>query len=1141
MMLRRRYASLHRRSSVVCPIALAFIVLIGATALAANIETEVVSPKMVRVPAPGGGFRLVPDEAASGQLLVQVAANATMADITAALQKHECSLQQIIPHTPIAVVELPAGMSVTEGVSKLSGEAVIAAAGPDRVMYLQVVPDDPLYAEQYQWNLMDSPAGWDMQTGSSSVVVAVVDTGYDPDHPDLVDKYWVNAAEEAGMPGVDDDGNGYVDDINGWDFWDGDNDPDAAPPPGSTPFVDYFPGAVSHGSHCGGLVGASTNNAEGVAGHDWSCRLMMVRSMGALGYGLSSINMTAVQYAIDNGADVVSCSFGGGFTDMWTPVISNAHAAGVVVVAAAGNESTVFTNDSSTWSSPVCNDGPNLGEDNFVIGVAATDANDLAADFTNRDASDYKLVDVSAPGVDVLSAYYEHPSLPFLDTPYAQMSGTSMSCPITAGLAALVKAQYPSFSVDDIVNQIRRTATDISDENPLTFETLGTGRVNTAAAVGVDVPPEPAKNVQAFDTMNDEGGSITVTWSLSEDDDWDVVQYNVLRAGESDTVPGSPGSFSQIAQVEPGTNFYVNAPVADETPFWYQIVTVDASNSVPSEVAGPAEARDDLPPPAIETLAAVDTQADDGGSISLSWFGYDYPDDLAEYRIYRSLATFTDVAEMEPLATVLPEEGQRYVDDTTEDGTQYWYAVTGVDDHENEEATVEPAGPAVSNPNFAFNYPPGLSIISVGAVPATPASSEIADILGIDGDDNANLAYWDPTMEGGGGYIIYSQRPTASVFNQSLGRAWWLKSDRSLLVNVSGAAAGEGDFQKQVAAGWNMVGNPFVRDLNFAATEVTGVGQGTPISLQTSNQLGYTRDYAWTYDPFQRSYQLITGTELPFTTSTLSKGRGALFLARRPATLILKRPVAPAQVADEEPEPLDGWVLQIAAEAEDVADTDNFLGVSSRAAELNGVISPPRPDADLDLYFVRPASNGARLATDFQEDAGGEWTMRVACAMPGATVRLSWPDLSTLPADIRPVLVDEATGEAVYIRTSTGYTYDVGDEPTERQFTLRIAESDGQPLAICALTAVGGEGGAEIVYTLQRAASVDIEILNIAGRTVRRLLADRQQAAGAQQVTWDGRSSAGSAVPGGTYLVRVVARGPDGQQASAVRCVQLGR
>ncbi|MGC9316486.1 MAG: S8 family serine peptidase [Armatimonadota bacterium] len=1092
---------------------------------------------MVRTIGPGGGVQMIPDEAVSGQVLVRIAPTASEEDLQNLLEDTGCTLKQVIPNTPIAVFGLPKGMSVTDGVQMLSGRSPLVDVEPDRIVHLSVEPNDPLYGDQYHWPLMASPAGWDVQTGSASVVVAVVDSGYDADHPDLADRYWVNNAEASGQPGVDDDGNGFVDDVNGWDFVEDDGDPDAGPDPGEA----YIPGYTAHGTHVAGIIGAATDNGEGVAGHDWNCALMTCRVFNPAGQASWSGLFSANQYAIDNGADVINMSLGGPYSDMWDPVIQNAHAAGVVVVCAAGNESWVFQDDPNTWMSPVCNDGPNLGEDNYVIGVAATDSNDMAADFTNRDASSYKFVDVSAPGVDVLSTWYYDPSFFGLDVRYNAISGTSMACPVVAGLASLVRAQFPSFSVDDIVTQIRESTDDISEENPLTFQTLGTGRVNTALAMGLDLPPDPATNVQAFDTMNDEGGSITVTWSLPDQDDKDVVQYNVLRAGETEPGSETPGTFSQIAQLEPGTNFFIDAPVPDETPFWYQIVTLDASNSVPSEIAGPAEARDDLAPPPIETLAAVDTQADDGGSISLSWFGYDYPDDLVEYRIYRAVATFSDVTEMATIATVAIDEGQHYVDDTTEDGTQYWYAVTGVDDHGNEEKTVEPAGPAVSNPNFAFNYPPGLSIISVGAVPAPPASNEITDILGIGAEGNANLAYWDPTMEGGGGYILYSERPTSSVFNQSLGRAWWLKSERSLLVNVSGEAAGEGNFQKQVVAGWNMLGNPFVQDLDFAATEVTGVGQGTPISLQTSNQLGYTRDYAWTYDAFKRSYQLITGTKLPFATATLKKGRGALFLARRPATLILKRTAAPAQVANEEPEPLEGWVLQIAAEAEGVADTDNFLGVSPRAAELNGVVSPPRPDADLDLYFVRPASNGARLATDFTDAEGGEWTMRVACAMPGATVRLSWPDLTTLPAGIRPVLVDETTGESVYLRTSTGYTYDVGAEPTERQFTLRVAQEGSQPLAICALGAVGGEAGAEIVYTLGRAASVDIEILNIAGRTVRRLLSDRQQAAGTQQVVWDGRSSAGTVVPGGTYLVRVTARDADGRQTSAVRCLQLGK
>ena len=1139
MMQGRRPVGLRYRFPLILVAVVILTVLVTSVALAAT-ETEVVSARMMSVPAATGGTQMVQDLAASGQVLVQLRPGTTAQELQDRLAATNCTLKRIIPNTPIAVVGLPQGMSVNQGMTVWAAESIALVAEPDRVAYAAVVPNDPLYDSQYHWDLLSAPTGWDVSTGTPGTIVAVCDSGYDPDHEDLAGKWWVNQAEAAGQADVDDDNNGFVDDINGWDFVSSDNDPDAGPPASASP-GEYGPDQVSHGTHVAGLIGALSNNAVGVTGHDWQTQIMAVRVLDEMGFGFVSGFISGIQYAVDNGADVINLSLISGYTQSVTPVISNAHAAGVVVVAAAGNFSMIMTDDPGTWWSPVCNDGPNVGTDNFVLGVAATDENDVAADFTHRDASGYDFVDVCAPGVQILSTMYENPAFADLNNLYGFMSGTSMACPIAAGLAALVKAQFPAFDADAIINQIRVSADDISDQNPLIADTLGEGRINTAGALGLDVPPDPVDNLVARDTVGDEGGSITVTWGLPPQDDDDVTGYNVLRASESTTIPNTPGSFSQVANLVPGTSVYIDAPVPDDTPYWYQVVTLDESNAVPSSVAGPARARDDLAPDPIENLVAVDTQADEGGAITLSWLGYEPPDDLGEYRIYRAEADITDVSDMTPLSTLGANASLHYVDSTTADGTEYWYAVTAVDDVGNEETQVNAAGPVISNPNFSFSFRPGMSIIAVGAIPSAAGMDDIDDILGLDPAGDANLAYWDPTLNGGE-YVLWSQTPGAAAFGHQLGRSWWLNTDATIVVNITGEAAPEGDFEKQVVGGWNQIGNPFPNQINFSATEVTGIGQGTPVSLGTSNQLGYTRDYAWGYNTRTNSYQLIAGADLPFATKFLDKGRGALFLTKRPATLLLKRQVIPAAADEAQAAEFDGWALRLMAETQGMADTDNFVGVCANADEVSGMVSPPRPDADLDLYFVRPAADGARIATDFVgPEAATEWEVRVACAVPNATVRLSWPDLTELPADVRPMLVDNATGRTTYLRTSTGYTYEVGDEPTERSFTLRVAENGAGALAINTLSAGATFGGAEIVYALSQDASVELEVLNIAGVTVRRILSGRAQQAGPQQVAWDGRNASGSNAPSGTYIIRVTARSEDGQQVSAIRSLQLDR
>ena len=1131
---RRRDAVYGVRVSVAT---LAFVIAFSACALSAfaALDTEIVGPRMMTITGPDGAPKTIPDQAVAGQVVVELKAGTTQAEFDALLVKLNGSVLRAIPRFNQYVVSLPDGTSVLEGRAMWAAEAGVKLCEPDRIMYLMYTPDDPLYPGQYQWERTAAPAAWDVQQGSPTTVIAIIDRGSDLDHEDLAAKYWVNTDEA--LDGADTDNNGFIDDINGWDFYYDDNDTDAGPAPGDP----YSPSGVSHGIHCAGLAAAASDNGIGVAGYDWGAQVMPVRVFPPDDGTSTSIINAGIAYAIDNGADIISMSIGGGYSSAMDTPIAQAHAAGVLVVVSAGNETHVFTNDPSSWMSPVCNDGPNLGVDNFVLGVGATDVNDVIASFTNRDASDYNFVDVMSPGVQTWSTYYYDPSIPGLEEMYGPMSGTSMACPIAAGLCGLLVAHFPTFSPDEIVTQIRSTCDNIDDLNPLEAGTLGSGRINGAGAIGLDVPPDPIGNLQAYDTPLDEGGSITVTWTVSRHDTVDVVAYDLMRAPEDIVNPGLPGPMGLLAVLPPGTSNYTDTPVTDETNYWYQVMTRDASNSVPSTVAGPAAARDDLAPEPITTIVAADTQADAGGSISVSWYGYDYPDDLQTYNIYRAETTFTNISAMTPIAVVNGAAVQNYMDATTADNTSYWYAVTGVDDHDNEDPQVVTAGPVVSNPNLSFSYPPGLSMMAIGAMPATADSRKLADILGIQEGDGTNLAWYDAANPADP-YIIYADNPLHPAFDQALGRAWWLRTTNALLINISGQPAPPGDFEVPVVAGWSQFGNPFSVPLDFSITQVTGIGQGTPVSLQTSNELGFTRDYAWGYDPFANSYVLISGAAVDFATPTLPAGRGVFFLARKPATLVLKRPVAVASVSKPARSAFDGWKLRIVAEADGVADVDNYLGVTSQAAALNGIATPPRPDVDLDLYFVRPAGEQMRWATDFvtAADNRATWQMRVACSMAGAQVNLSWPDMSSLPADCRPILTDDATGRTIYLRTSTGYSYEASADATERTFTLTLG-SDAGTLAITSLAVAGGDGGAQLAYTLSQDAAVDVAVLNIAGVVVRRVLAGRQQTAGPQQLIWDGRNAAGASAPAGVYLVRVQARAADGQQISVVRTVQVSR
>ncbi len=1096
-----------------------------------ELRTEVVSPRMVQRMTPRG-IQVVQDLAASGQILVQLDALVSAEQFEEILQRQNCSTLHYYQRYNLALVKLPPGVTVSQAVQQWQGQPGVAAAEPDRLMYPTIVPNDPRYSEQYQWEITSAPEAWDEQRGSAQTIIAIVDSGVQLDHPDLQSKIWVNSGEIPGNS-LDDDGNGFIDDVNGWDFIDNNNDPNPSPN-GEDEDENGIPDdTAAHGTHCAGLAAAATNNAVGVAGYDWQARIMPVQIFPDDGATTTSIVLEGFQYAADNGADVISLSLRGMYSEVWTEPIADAYQQGIVVVAAAGNEAWVFTDDPNTWMSPVCNDGP-MFTDNYVLGVAASDQYDQAAFFTNRDASSRNFVDVVAPGVDILSTWLYSPDLPGFEEQYARADGTSMSTPITAGLCGLIRAQFPAMGPEGVIKQIRAGCDNIDEENPQYAGTLGAGRINGVNCMG-DIPPGAPRGVMAYDTPGDEGGSITVAWSLSTDDGRgfnDVVGYEVFKADSHE------GPFSSLAALPAGNSYCVDEPVDDNIPYYYKVAVSDASSVVESAVAGPAAARDDLPPDPVENVTATDTADDEGASISVSWEGYQAPEDFEQFCVYRGTADFTEVSAMMPIAEISSRSRQTYVDETTMDGVQYWYAVTATDDEDNEDTSVTAAGPAVSYPNFTFDYPIGLSMVSIGADPPT---GDMAEILGITPSE-LKLARWDPVLAD---YQQYDPAiPMDPATRHQLGRAFWLRTTNPLTVGVAGMPAPTGDYEIALAPGWNMVGNPYSAAIDFSTAKI--ITGGTEVDLNTSNQKGYTANYAWGYAADTNSYKLISGAfSAKIASPALEKGQGVFFYSEVSGSLKIVRPVgalaANPQVVTESAPTANNWSLRLVAQASGTADIDNFLGISPQAAQLNNVISPPPAQPGVDLYFTAPDRPNLRQAADFVTASGARqnWDIAVDCSIPGAEVELSWPDLTTMPSSIKPVLTDLSTGQSVYLRTTTAYRYQATNAGV-RRLQLSISELGSLNLTNVT-TAATPAGGAQVTFTLSAPGQASLEILNISGRPVRQVVAGRTYPAGTAQVLWDGRNGAGALVPAGTYLVRVTAHADNGQQVSALRPLSIGR
>jgi len=303
---------------------------------------------------------------------------------------------------------------------------------------------------------IDANEAWSVTTGSSNIIVAVIDTGIDYTHPDLAANIWVNSGEIAGN-GIDDDGNGYVDDIHGYDFYNEDGDP----------MDDH-----GHGTHVSGTIGAVGNNGIGVAGVVQNVQMMALKFLSANGSGWTSDAVRALDYAVANGAVISNNSWGGGGnSSTLNAAIDRAQAAGHIFIAAAGNAGS---NNDLTPSYPASYTQTN------VISVAATDQNDQLAWFSNFGATS---ADVAAPGVSIYS------TMP--GNSYGYMSGTSMATPHVSGLAALVWSANPSWNYQQVVQQIYDTVDPIASLNGVVATG---GRINAAAAVGLTLPADDHGN-----------------------------------------------------------------------------------------------------------------------------------------------------------------------------------------------------------------------------------------------------------------------------------------------------------------------------------------------------------------------------------------------------------------------------------------------------------------------------------------------------------------------------------------------------------------------------------------------------------------------------------------------------------------------
>lgn len=495
---------------------------------------------------------------ADSRILVQF--DNTVGDAEAARR----GASQRVGNTDWWTVPTRPGQGAADALSSFRTMAGVAHAQLDyRVQAAAIAPNDSLFEQGCLWGLhnsgqavcgfssgtadadIDADLAWDITTGDPNVVVAVIDTGVDYTHPDLEDNIWVNTAET--LNGIDDDGNGYVDDIRGWNFVNGNNNPSDN---------------NGHGTHVAGTIAAAGNNqpglesGQGMAGVAWNVKIMPLKFLDANGNGYTSHAIAALDYAVKKGVRISNNSWGGAPSDAALyQAIQNAGIAGHLFVTASGNgdfRGRAQNNDSK----PVYPASYNL--DN-IITVTASDRSDRYSSFGNYGATS---VDIAAPGVAIWSTIpFSRDTVDFSVDGYSRFDGTSMATPHVAGTAALMLSVNPTLTHQEMKQWILSTGDSIlNTQRP----TVTNDRLNTFNAVSAarDLVPNdpPVAGDDAYEIVEDGILSVAALEGvLANDSDPDggpdtppLTAVLVSNAANGNATLNSDGSFSYT----PVANFF---------------------------------------------------------------------------------------------------------------------------------------------------------------------------------------------------------------------------------------------------------------------------------------------------------------------------------------------------------------------------------------------------------------------------------------------------------------------------------------------------------------------------------------------------------------------------------------------------------
>ncbi|HUJ10046.1 MAG TPA: S8 family serine peptidase [Verrucomicrobiae bacterium] len=492
------------------------------------------------------------------------------------------------------LVALPRRLSVADAADELAKLPEIDFVEPNILHYIDAMPNDELYAayqnrpsELQRWYFngigddhnLNAEAAWNITTGSSNVVIAVIDTGVAIGHPDLAAQIWTNPGEIAGN-GVDDDGDGYVDDVHGWDFYNDDNDP--TPDLGDGVSGD---GNVFHGTFVAGCAAAVSDNQEGVAGASWHSQVMPLKVFTNAGGAPASAIADAIYYAIDHGANVINMSFGSPFPSrIIKRALREALDAGIIPVAAAGNGNTRRPSYPAGFHGVIAVGGSGSGS-TYTGSPAAMRGR---ASFSQFGPS---AVDVVAPAVDIVSTAVlsESDELqgygPAGSYSYFYGSGTSFASPLVAGEAALLLARVHELGLDGCISAktiervILTSATKLGDD-PTDWpdggpKWAGHGRVDFLAAVqqiGPQLVTPPHAPLRMSARANDTGG-VDLSWIDSSSNEQGFLVERAVKNGKL------VGEFEPITEVDRNMTTFTDTTAQYGRTYVYRVAAVNLAGT----------------------------------------------------------------------------------------------------------------------------------------------------------------------------------------------------------------------------------------------------------------------------------------------------------------------------------------------------------------------------------------------------------------------------------------------------------------------------------------------------------------------------------------------------------------------------------